>query len=104
MKKLTFLFISFALFGQLSAQNPFSELGIKESDYLTLSDGRYDEFHNDNDYERVVSAIIDMRTRKIARFVSKDSIPCRTDMTTRFLSIDPVWLKSIIKCRLMLIA
>jgi hypothetical protein len=31
-----------------------------------------------------------MRTRKIARFVSKDSIPCRTDMTTKFLSIDPM--------------
>jgi hypothetical protein len=94
MKKLTFLFISFALFGKLSAQNPFSELGIKESDYLTLSDGRYDEFHGYNDFERVGSAIIDMHTNKIACFIDRDSVigegMAELDMTTRFLSVDPM--------------
>jgi hypothetical protein len=69
-------------------------LGIKESDYLTLSDGRYDEFHEYNDYERVGSAIIDMRTNKIARFIDRDSVigegMAELDMTTRFLSVDPM--------------
>lgn len=94
MKKLMFLFTCVAIFGQLSAQNPFKELGIKDSDYLTLSDGRYDEFHEYNDYERVGSAIIDMRTNKIARFIDRDSVigegMAELDMTTRFLTIDPM--------------
>jgi len=83
-----------ALFRQLFAQNPFKELGIKESDYLTLSDGRYDDFHEYNDYERVGSAIIDMRTNKIVRFIDRDSVigegMAELDMTTRFLSVDPM--------------
>ena len=94
MKKLIFFFTCVALLGQLSAQNPFKELGIKDSDYLTLSDGRYDEFHGYNDYERVGSAIIDMRTNKIARFIDRDSVidegMAELDMTTRFLTIDPM--------------
>ena len=94
MRKLTFLFSFVALFGQLFAQNPFKELGIKESDYLTLSDGRYDEFHEYNDYERVGSAIIDMRTNKIVRFIDRDSVigegMAELDMTTRFLTTDPM--------------
>ena len=94
MKKLMFLFTCVALLVQLSAQNPFKELGIKDSDYLTLSDGRYDEFHEYNDFERVGSAIIDMRTNKIARFIDRDSVigegMAELDMTTRFLTIDPM--------------
>ena len=94
MKKLIFIFMFVALLGQLSAQNPFKELGIKDSDYLTLSDGRYDEFHEYNDFERVGSAIIDMRTNKIARFIDRDSIidvgMAELDMTTRFLTVDPL--------------
>ena len=94
MKKLIFFFTFVALLGQLSAQNPFKELGIKDSDYLTLSDGRYDEFHEYNDYERVGSAIIDMHTNKIARFIDRDSVidegMSELDMTTRFLTIDPM--------------
>lgn len=96
MKKLLFFIISVAMFGQLSAQNPYKDLGIKENEieFLTLSKGRYDEFHGYKDYERVGSAIIDMRTNKIARFVNKDSIIDEAmyefDMTTRFLTIDPM--------------
>ena len=90
MKKITFLLAFVALFWQLSAQNPYKELGITDSDILTLSDGRYDEFHPYNDYERVGSAIMDMRTRKIARFVNKDSVTNETDITTRFLTVDPM--------------
>ena len=94
MKKLTFFFTFVVLLGQLFAQNPLSEHGIKESDYLTLSDGRYDEFHEYNDFERVGSAIIDMRTNKISRFIDRDSVVdegmAELDMTTRFLTIDPM--------------
>ena len=83
-----------ALFGQLYAHNTSNETGIKESDILTLSDGRYDEFHGYNDYERVGSAIIDMRTNKIARFIDRDSVigegMAELDMTTRFLTTDPM--------------
>ena len=61
---------------------------------ITLSDGRYDEFLGYNDYERVGSAIIDMRTNKIVRFIDRDSVIGEgikeLDMTTRFLTADPM--------------
>jgi hypothetical protein len=96
MNKFALFFVQVAVFGQLNAQNRFKALGIKDNEieYLTLSDGRYNEFHGYNDFERVGSAIIDMRTHKIVRFIDRDSIRdegmYELDMTTRFLTIDPM--------------
>jgi len=96
MKKVTLFFLNVAVYGQMTAQTPFKQLGIKDNEieYLTLSDGRYVEFHGYNDFERVGSAIIDMQTNKIARFVGRDSVRevgmYEMDMTTRFLTIDPM--------------
>src|SRR3972149_2220996 len=96
MKKVTLFFLNVAVYGQMTAQTPFKQLGIKDNEieYLTLSDGRYVEFHGYNDFERVGSAIIDMQTNKIARFIDKDSVRevgmYEFDMTTRFLTIDPM--------------
>ena len=96
MKKVLLLSISFVFLCQLNAQTPHKDLGIKEDEmeYLTLSDGRYDEYHGYRDFERVGSAIIDMKTRKILRFIDKDSISYEgmldVDMTTRFLTSDPL--------------
>jgi len=99
MKKLLFFLTSVVMFGQLSAQDPYKDLGIKDNEieYLTLSKGRYDEFHGYNEYETVGSAVIDMQTNKIVRFLDKDSVMNEAfyefDMTTRFLTIDPLAAK-----------
>lgn len=96
MKKLFFFLTSIAAIGQLSAQDPYKALGIKENEieYLTLSKGRYDEFHGYNDYEAVGSSVIDMQTNKIVRFMDEDSVvDCaflEFDNTTRFLTQDPL--------------
>ncbi|MBN2520154.1 MAG: hypothetical protein JXB17_06600 [Bacteroidales bacterium] len=96
MKRVILCFYTLALVSQIIAQNPNQKVNINNNkvDYLTLSDGRYDEFHSYNKYERVGSAIIDMETNKIVRFIENDSVidpgMYEMDMTTRFLTIDPL--------------
>jgi hypothetical protein len=96
MKKLFFFLTSIATIGQLSAQDPYKALGIKENEieYLTLSKGRYDEFHGYNDFESVGSSVIDMQTNKIVHFIDEDSVVdvslFEFDNTTRFLTQDPL--------------
>ncbi|MBN2520152.1 MAG: hypothetical protein JXB17_06590 [Bacteroidales bacterium] len=96
MKTINFLLSIILLSTNIYSQNSQSKLKVNEFElpYLTLSDGRYDEIHQYNNFERVGSAIIDMKTHKVIRFVNKDSIQdvgmYEMDMTTRFLTIDPL--------------
>src|ERR1035437_2122789 len=76
MRKFALFLFNVAFLGQLSAQSPDKE------------------FHGFNDFERVGSAIINMNTKKIVRFINRDSIQDQgmneLDMTTRFLTVDPM--------------
>jgi RHS repeat-associated protein len=96
MKGLLLFAISLAFIGQLSAQTSPNEMKIngKNIEFLSLSQGRYDELHSYNEYEIVGSALIDMKTMKIVRFIGEDSVIDEAfyemDMTTRFLTKDPL--------------
>ncbi len=96
MKKAILLLSCLALFSQSFANDALKQLGLNnnEIEYLTLSDGKYTEFHGYKDIEIVGSAIIDMKTKKIIGFVDRkkksDGDKYELDMTTRFLTIDPM--------------
>jgi hypothetical protein len=89
MKKLFYILLGLVLLDNISAQTPINELGM-----LSLSNGRYEEFHEYTRYERVGSAIIDMEKMKIVSLIDRDSMKrmaeIEQNMTTRFLSIDPM--------------
>ncbi len=78
------------------AQNPYKSLGIPDEDVkiLTLSDGRYDEIQEWQEFERVGSAIINMRTMKISHFVDRDTMRSEAtfepEIVSRWLSPDPI--------------
>ncbi len=96
MKKAILLLSCLALFSQSFANDALKQLGVNnnEIEYLTLSDGKYTEFHGYKDIEIVGSAIIDMKTKKIIGFVDpkkkSDGDKYELDMTTRFLTVDPM--------------
>ena len=98
MKKRTVLLLTIGIliFGNVLSQNPFKSLGIPDEDVkvLTLSKGKYQEFHEDNLFERVGSAVINMSTGKIAYFINRDTLLTQTmlepDISSRFVSIDPL--------------
>jgi len=74
--------------------NPWASIGkIETKKYLTLSDGKYDEFHANDRYVKVGSAIVDMKTNKIDHFVVEQpdttEYANEADVIHRFLSIDP---------------
>ena len=97
MRKVLINFlIAIMLFStSLQAQNPFKSLGVPDEEvkFLTLSQGRYAEFHKDKDYEIIGSVIIDMKNKKIAGFVDRDTLfenaNYELETTTRFLTMDP---------------
>ena len=95
-QNLLLLIIGIFTFGSILSQNPFRSLGIPDEDVkiLTLSKGKYQEFHDDNLFERVGSAVINMSTGKIAYFIDRDTLLTETmlepDISSRFISIDPM--------------
>lgn len=78
----------------LQAQNPFESLGVPDDEvkFLTLSQGRYAEFHKDKEYEIIGSVIIDMKNKKIAGFVDRDTlyknVNYELETATRFFTMD----------------
>jgi uncharacterized protein RhaS with RHS repeats len=96
MRKILFnlLLVGVLFSNTLQAQNPYSSLGIPDEDvkFLTLSQGRYPEFHKDKDFEIIGSVIIDMKNKKIAGFVDRDTLyknaNYELETTTRFFTMD----------------
>ena len=94
-RNLLLLIIGISIFSSALSQNPFKSLGIPDEDVkvLTLSKGKYQEFHEDNEFERVGSAVINMQTKKIAYFINRDTLITETvlepEIASRFISIDP---------------
>jgi len=91
-------FVLFALLLTMSSfaqqPNPWASIGKAETKkYLTLSDGKYDEFHANDRYVKVGSAIVDMKTNKIDHFVEEQpdttEYANEADVIHRWLSPDP---------------
>lgn len=95
MKKtsLLLLFGLFILRGPIFAQNPYESLG-KIAPVLTLSAGKYEEFMTNDTLVHIGSVLFNTLTHEVVAFVDDDSVRLmEADMTTRFLSVDPLGRK-----------
>ena len=72
------------------AQNPFATYGYKPK-MATLSNGRFDEFHDKDRIIEIGSVKFDTKTNKIIGLAESDTLDTVMDIQTvsRFISIDP---------------
>ncbi len=93
MKKRIFL-LALLLVSQLAAfsQNPFEKYGYKPRIH-TLSDGKYQEFFDNEDIVRIGTALYNTQTQKIAGYVEEDSTKYQqleAELASRWMSLDPM--------------
>jgi len=92
MRKLQLLFcITFILYSLFAnAQDIFKQHGFsKES--LTLSDGRYKEFFNNDEVVQIGTVLLNTKTNKVVAFVKQETdTTYRAELSSRWLSIDPL--------------
>jgi len=89
--KLLFLLLFTAIVANSQTRQPFSNIG-KKVKVVTLTDGKYDEFFDENPLQRVGSSVINVKTRKITKMeISQAEIDeLENAQATRFLSVDPL--------------
>lgn len=96
MKKLI-LFIGLMLVAILQsahAQDIFKQHGF-DKEPLTLSNGSYNEFFDNEEVVQIGSVLLNTRTNKIAAFVEEDTTKTKylAENSSRWLSIDPLAAK-----------
>ena len=91
--RLLFMLCGLLIFGLhlLHAQNPYERLGV-QSDPLTLSQGRYQEFFPNDTLVQIGPVIFNTITQKVVGFVEPDSsgLDFPADVASRWLSPDPL--------------
>lgn len=73
-------------------QNPYKSIG-KKGKVLTLSKGKYDEFFDYKDVQRIGSVMYNIRTKKIVKLLNADSLYKKASdnsSASRWYSIDPL--------------
>ncbi|SFF54204.1 RHS repeat-associated core domain-containing protein [Thermoflexibacter ruber] len=77
---------------QVKYTNPFEQAGIKGIKILTLSNGKYQEFHDLDSVVQIGTTLINVNSRKIVGFVKKDSANNMPDasVSSRWISVDPL--------------
>lgn len=94
MKRILLLSLGLVLLNLSKAQNPYESLGIKDVKVLTLSNGKYNEFFNNDTLVRIGSVMLNTKTNKVVSFVDKDSIEQTTgfepQLVSRWVSPDPM--------------
>ena len=78
------------------AQQPFERFGVKVK-VVTLSDGRYPEFFENDSLRRIGSVVYNTRLHRVAYLLPADSLAGRTrpEVTSRWLSVDPLAQKYV---------
>lgn len=94
MKKLSLtLGIALMLCSQLNAKDIFKQHGF-DKEPLTLSNGRYNEFFNNEEVVQIGSVLLDTRTNKIVAFIKEETnTTYKAELSSRWLSIDPLAAK-----------
>jgi hypothetical protein len=91
MKRISTLTMALIAIGiQVNAQNPFKQFG-DDSKILTMSNGRFDEFHDLDSIVQIGSILLDVNKRKIVGYVKEDTteyMPSPT-LISRWWSPDP---------------
>jgi hypothetical protein len=96
--KQLFLLITictFAYTAMAQEYQPFKEIG-KKVKVLTLSNGKYDEFFDYKDVQRIGSVMFNIRTKKIVKLLNADSIFKKfsdNSSASRWYSVDPLAAK-----------
>lgn len=93
-KQLLLLIAIFIFASTASAQeyNPFKEIG-KKAKVLTLSKGKYDEFFDYQDIQRIGTVMFNIRTKKIVKLLNADSVFKKfsdNSSASRWYSPDPM--------------
>ena len=99
MKKLTFiLMISASIVAIKSfSQNPFESLGVKDIKVLTFSNGKFNEFFDNDSIVQIGSVLFNTKSNEIVAFVQTDTsyseATLKPEITSRWLSPDPLAAK-----------
>lgn len=94
--KLIFLITTCFFAFSLQAQKPFKELGLDhEVNYITLSDGRYVEYVENDTLRQIGSVMFNTQTNKVAYIIPEEElekikIARRDKEVSRFMSVDPL--------------
>lgn len=94
MKKIIpFIFVSISLIGTAQEVNPFESIG-KEGKMLTLSKGKYKEFHDNDSLQQIGSVIVNTNTGTIYELLDVDTLYSESTLDptiiSRWYSPDPL--------------
>src|ERR1035437_5251328 len=91
-KVLLSVIMVFALYA-VQAQNPWKKYGYTPPKALTLSDGKYEEFFNNDTVTQIGSVMFNTVTNEVVAFVDtkqdENETTLRPEVISRFLSTDP---------------
>ena len=96
MKHSKILLSAMMVFALLTAhaQNPWKKYGYTPPKALTLSDGKYEEFFNNDTVTQIGSVMFNTVTNEVVAFVDikqeDDETRLRPEVISRFLSVDPL--------------
>lgn len=89
------LFLAVLLLSSMAAisqiKNPYKSIG-KKSETLTLSNGKYEEFFDEDSIQQIGTALVNVRTQKVVKLLSEEEAKDRleNEKGSRFLSVDPI--------------
>ena len=93
MKKLLLVITVLLGLTSIKAQNPFAEYGYKPK-IATLSQGKYNEFFDNDTVVQIGSVLYNTKSRQIIAFVEADTLyseaTLQPDIVSRWISPDPL--------------
>lgn len=86
---ITCLLLSFIVTAQ--THNPYKEIG-KKGKVLTLTNGEYDEFFDEDSIQRIGSAFVNINTMQVVKvqLTREEQRQLDNSLVSRFLSVDPL--------------
>lgn len=93
VKILSFAFLFISFLSAKADEYPWEKYGFKFK-VVTLSNGKYQEFHDLEDVVEIGSVLYNTQTKQIVGFVEKDTLYSEADLTphivSRWISPDPL--------------
>ena len=94
MRKFILLSVMFlcsvSLFAQYGDKNPFAQHGYKKKNVYTSSKGEFNEFHDKDSIVEICSALFNVKTGKIVRFLAPDELDKYVPASEPAISVDPL--------------
>lgn len=91
MKKIFILIVVLGFQITAKSQNPFEQFGDKKK-VLTMTNGRFNEFHDMDSVVQIGSILLDVNKKIIVAYVENDTVDYMPNPTliSRWLSVDPL--------------